>query len=55
MSAPRPWREAWRQVRACLRPPQDPARPPLLDPPAAAGRAEQWARIDALIKRTTEA
>ena len=48
-------REAWRQVAACLRlrPPKDPARP-LQDPPAA-GRAEQWARIDALIKTTTEA
>lgn len=50
-------REAWRQVAACLRlrPPRDP-RPAAPDSPiTAAGRAEQWARIDALIKRTTEA
>ena len=48
-------REAWRQVAACLRlrPPKG-TRPAATDPPAA-GRAEQWARIDALIKRTTEA
>ena len=50
-------REAWRQVAACLRlrPPRDPRPAALSDPPQAAGRAEQWARIDALIKRTTEA
>ena len=50
-------RQAWRQVAACLRlrPPKDTRPAATRDPLAAAGRAEQWARIDALIKRTTEA
>ena len=50
-------REAWRQVATCLRlrPPKDTRPAAAHDPPVAAGRAEQWARIDALIKRTTEA
>lgn len=57
-AAVRPWREAWRQVAACLRlfPPKNP-RPAAIpaDPPGAAGRAQQWATMGELIKRTTEA
>jgi hypothetical protein len=50
-------RETWRQVAACLslRLPRSPRPAAAPDPPVAAGRAEQWARIDTLIKRTTEA
>lgn len=39
----------WRRPRPC--PPEEP-RPAAPDP-RAAGRAEAWARIDALIQRTT--
>lgn len=51
------WREAWRQVAACLRltPPKDTRPAATDDPPGAAGRAEQWAAMSDLIKRTTEA
>lgn len=59
-AAAHPWREAWRQVAACLRitPPKNARPAAVVDPPTvppAAGRAQQWAAMADLIERTTEA